>query len=251
MPPPITTSPPKTKRATRTSAAEGRESVAALITTAQRLFAERGIDAVSMREIAREAGQKNNSALTYHFGSKEALVQAILDAGMQEVNALRNDYVDRLFTSGRHKDLRALVEALVWPLAAKLLTDRKNTYNRFLAAAQLQLDIDLGASSAEMDRGFRRVYELIEVVLPTIPGSVLRQRWLASISFMIFALGDYERLSMRRSKSGHPFDIDRAIENLIDMLMGALAAPVSKEVARHAATSSVLSAKPNAKASEH
>ncbi len=250
MSPPIATSPSKTKRTSRTPAAEGKESVAALIATAQRLFAERGIDAVSMREIAREAGQKNNSALTYHFGSKEALIQAILDTGMQEVNVLRNDYVDRLFTSGRHKDLRALTEALVWPLAAKLLTERKNTYNRFLAAAQLQPDIDLGASSAEMDRGFRRVYELIEVALPAIPGPVLRQRWLASISFMMFALGDYERLSTRRSKSGQPFDIHRAIENLIDMLMGALAAPVSEEVARRAATSSPLSANPNAMAPE-
>lgn len=231
MPIPAQASSPRTKRPSRTPASRGKESAAVLIATAQRLFAERGIDAVSFREIAREAGQKNNSALTYHFGSKEALIQAILDAGMQEVNVLRNDYVDLLYSSGRYTDLRALVEALVWPLATKLLTEKKNTYNRFLAAAQLHPDIDLGASSTEVDRGFRRVYELLEAALPDIPGPVLRQRWLANISFMMFALGDYERLSARRSKSGHSFDIHRAIENLIDMLGGALAAPVSDKVA--------------------
>lgn len=231
MPTPAKASPPTTKHSSRVPASRGKESAAALIATAQRLFAERGIDAVSFREIAREAGQKNNSALAYHFGSKEALIQAILDAGMQEVNVLRNDYVDQLYTSGRYTDLRALAEALVWPLATKLLTEKKKTYNRFLAAAQLHPDIDLGASSTEVDRGFRRVYELLEAALPNVPGPILRQRWLASISFMMFALADYERLSARRSKSGQSFDIHRAIENLIDMLTGALAAPVSVEAA--------------------
>ena len=90
----------------------------------------------AVREIAREAGQRNNSALHYHFGSKEALIEAILHNGMAEVNALRNDYIDQLFNAGRHLELRALVEAIVWPLAARLVGGRGDTYNRFLAAAQ-------------------------------------------------------------------------------------------------------------------
>jgi AcrR family transcriptional regulator len=43
----------------------------ALISAAERLYAERGVDAVSMREITREAGQKNSSAFQYHFPSKK------------------------------------------------------------------------------------------------------------------------------------------------------------------------------------
>lgn len=235
MPPPTLSSAPSAKRTARGSAPAGTESIEALLETAQRLFAERGIDAVSMREIAREAGHRNNSALQYHFGTKEALLQAILDAGMQEVNLLRNDYVDRLFTTGRHTELRALVEALVWPLATRLLTKKRNTYNRFLAAAQIHPDSDLRASSSETDRGFRRIYELVELALPQVPAPVLQQRWLAGISFMLFALGDYERMSARRSKAERSFDIHRAIENLIDMLTGALAAPVSAEVMQRTA----------------
>ena len=235
MPPPTLSSAPSAKRTARAGAPAGTESIEALLETAQRLFAERGIDAVSMREIAREAGHRNNSALQYHFGTKEALLQAILDAGMQEVNLLRNDYVDRLFTTGRHTELRALVEALVWPLATRLLTKKRNTYNRFLAAAQIHPDSDLRASSSETDRGFRRIYELVELALPQVPAPVLQQRWLAGISFMLFALGDYERMSARRSKAERSFDIHRAIENLIDMLTGALAAPVSAEVMQRTA----------------
>jgi AcrR family transcriptional regulator len=45
---------------------------------ARRLFAEKGFDATSVREITRAAGA-NLGAITYHFGSKESLYDAVLD----------------------------------------------------------------------------------------------------------------------------------------------------------------------------
>jgi AcrR family transcriptional regulator len=48
-----------------------------LLRTARRLFAEKGFDATSVREITREAGC-NLGAITYHFGSKDALYAAVL-----------------------------------------------------------------------------------------------------------------------------------------------------------------------------
>ncbi len=226
-PPPAGKDRRKLAAAPRSSA----DSADVLLLTAQRLFAEKGIDAVSMREIAREAGQRNNSALHYHFGSKEALIQAILQSGMAEVNALRNDYVDQLYSSERHGELRGLVEAIVWPLASRLMTSRGNTYNRFLAAAQVHPDIDLAASTREEeDRGFRRIHELLQRALPDMPELLLRQRYLAGVSFVMFSLADFERISTRRSKRQLGFDLQRAIENLIDMVSGAIAAPVSPQV---------------------
>jgi AcrR family transcriptional regulator len=226
--------PPPSGKDKRKLAAPARSTVDSadvLLLTAQRLFAEKGIDAVSMREIAREAGQRNNSALHYHFGSKEALIQAILQGGMRQINDLRNDYVDQLYNSGRHGELRGLVEAIVWPLASKLMASRGNTYNRFLAAAQVHPDIDLaGSTREEEDRGFRRVYELLQRALPDMPELLLRQRYLAGVSFVMFSLADYERLGARRSKNQRAFDLQRAIENLIDMVTGAIAAPISAQV---------------------
>lgn len=49
-----------------------------LIHTAERLFALHGLDGVPLRQIGTEAGTANKSAVQYHFGSKEALVEAIL-----------------------------------------------------------------------------------------------------------------------------------------------------------------------------
>lgn len=48
-----------------------------LIVAAIHLFAEHGVDSVSLRLINRAAGQRNNSALHYHFGSKMGLIEAV------------------------------------------------------------------------------------------------------------------------------------------------------------------------------
>ena len=60
-----------------------------LIETAERLFAERGIHGVSLREIGLAAGQRNNGVTQYHFGDKAGLVVAIFERRAAEVNARR------------------------------------------------------------------------------------------------------------------------------------------------------------------
>ncbi len=57
--------------------ARGRATRELLVLSAERLFAERGINGVSLREIAVEAGQRNNAATEYHFGTRENLLAAI------------------------------------------------------------------------------------------------------------------------------------------------------------------------------
>ena len=50
-----------------------------LLLVAVRLFAERGVEAVSMRTINSEAGTKNKSAVHYHFGNKAGILEAIFE----------------------------------------------------------------------------------------------------------------------------------------------------------------------------
>lgn len=49
-----------------------------LVETAERLFAERGFEAVSVRELAAEAGV-NVAMVSYYFGSKEGLFEAVIE----------------------------------------------------------------------------------------------------------------------------------------------------------------------------
>jgi AcrR family transcriptional regulator len=56
---------------------DGELTRSRLVESAERLFAERGVGSVSIREVNRDAGQAP-SAVHYHFGSKEALLRAVL-----------------------------------------------------------------------------------------------------------------------------------------------------------------------------
>lgn len=59
-----------------------------VISAATHLFAEKGMDNVSLRELTTEAGV-NLAAVNYHFGGKEALCEAVLDSLSGSVNERR------------------------------------------------------------------------------------------------------------------------------------------------------------------
>ncbi len=71
---------PASRSARRSRAAEAGVSTRdVLIREAMKLFAERAIDAVSLREIVQKAGQGNQSAIHYHFKDKQGLVIAVAE----------------------------------------------------------------------------------------------------------------------------------------------------------------------------
>ncbi|MCB1035567.1 MAG: TetR family transcriptional regulator [Acidobacteria bacterium] len=66
----------------------GERTREALLDAAEELFLERGIDAASLRAVTSRAGA-NLAAVSYHFGGKEGLVQAVFDRRLRPVNEAR------------------------------------------------------------------------------------------------------------------------------------------------------------------
>jgi AcrR family transcriptional regulator len=77
-----------------------------LVVSAERMFARHGIDGVSLRQIGADAGNLNNSAVQYHFGSKDDLVQAIFEYRLGPLNGRR----EGLLAAHQVDDLRTWVE---------------------------------------------------------------------------------------------------------------------------------------------
>ncbi len=79
------------------NAAKTREK---LVDAAVELYGNNSMDAVSLREIAVAAGQKNPNALQYHFGDRDGLLQAIVDKHSAHIGLLRDDFI----RSAEHKE---------------------------------------------------------------------------------------------------------------------------------------------------
>jgi len=91
----------------------------ALVRAAERLFADRGVDNVSLREIAAAAGQRNHSAALYHFGDKRELLEALLHRHSGPIDEGFVPTLDRLREEGR-ETLEEIVGVLVRPMVDKL-----------------------------------------------------------------------------------------------------------------------------------
>jgi AcrR family transcriptional regulator len=155
--------------------AAGRATREALILTAERLFAEHGIDAVSLREIGREAGQGNLAAVQFHFGDKTGLLGAIVAHRAPTTNALRKAILDEL---AREEDvqLRKVIGALVRPTSVHV-ADADNHYISFqgrLLAAGTEFGRPFVHSphATEMERLEKM---LVECLTPCPPEIVLRR----------------------------------------------------------------------------
>lgn len=106
-----------TSTATQGDASGPPATATLLLDMAERLFAEHGIEAVSMRQIVLASGQGNLSAAHYHFGSRDVLIRKLLERRMEVVDAMRHARLDRLVAQTARPDIRALLGASIATLA--------------------------------------------------------------------------------------------------------------------------------------
>ncbi|MCA9578079.1 MAG: TetR family transcriptional regulator [Polyangiales bacterium] len=201
---------------------------ARLIAAAEQLFADRGIDAVSMNEVQRAAGQKNKSALQYHFGTKEQLLQAILEKHTPGIELRRHRLLDGVEAAGT-LDLRALMEALVLPVAEKL--DDPDGGRAYLAifgqivggprTSTFWNDARLG------NRGADRLQRLLLRVVPGLPAPVRMARYLLVTELLFHGLSDFGRLVTSDPQLFPPSARELFVSNLVDVLTAVASAEVS------------------------
>lgn len=200
-----------------------------LILAAEKLFAEAGIDGVSLRQINVAAGQKNSSAAHYHFGSKSALILSIYQHRMESVNRRRIAQLQQVKADGREQDVRALVEAIVQPIVAEIdADDSGGNYIRFMAQAMGHPQLDLiELWQQEHSGGLADTIALLHRALDDdVPEPLVGQRFGLAFEQIIHSLADREKL---RQSAGNTFEVNAVlfVNNLIDAVAGSMAAPVS------------------------
>ena len=196
-----------------------------IIRAAEELFAARGIDGVSLREINRAAGQSNTGAVQYHFGDREGLVTAIIMKHRRDTEPRRHALLD-MYEDAGVPDMRALASALVSPAAAKLADpDGGRSY--------LQLSAEYYTRPSRMPNraplikpndSIVRWHALLDPLVPAEERAVLHTRYPA-IRFCFVELA--------RRAAGEPREDDRLFtSHLTDLVTALLDATPSASTTR-------------------
>lgn len=147
---------------------------------ARRLFAERGVDGVTVRDIAEAAGQKNHGAVSYHFGSKESLVREIIRDGAILIDARRNAALDALEETGGPGSVEQVVEVLVFTATAMdESATGEDSYIRFVTMLGMtHRDLFLSALEGRWNSGYLRCLDHLRRLMPDMPAAMKNQRFV-------------------------------------------------------------------------
>ena len=199
-----------------------------ILDAAERLFAERGVLAVSNRQIGEAAGQGNNSVVGYHFGGRSELVLAILRRHAVAVEQLRVDLLSRV---GPGSPLHDWVGCLVRPLPAHLAELGEQSWHaRFLAQASNEPTLRaVIRADAKASPSLQRAREGMFRLLPAFPAEVRAERGEMCRLVVVHMCAEHER-TLHNGTAAPSHTWDAAAARLVDAVVGLWLAPVTPAV---------------------
>ena len=194
---------------------------AVLLREAERLYARRGVYQVTVREIVEAAGQRNVSALNYHFGSREGVLDAILERHSEVIDVARGVMLER---AGRHASSRDLLAALVVPYLACLSEPSGRDYLRIVAQLTPRFSAWRDPNTRGTGPWLVEILSILEDRPDHLAPAVRRERVVELIMLMTAAASERARAIESRRALG--LDEATFAANLTDVLVGVLEAPL-------------------------
>jgi AcrR family transcriptional regulator len=207
-------------RAERASSTQG-----AILKAAERLYAEHGVFAVSNRQVSEAAGQGNNAAVGYHFGTKTDLVRAIIRRHSVPIEQARTQMLAEM---GDSSDVRDWVTCLVRSSTVHMAELGSPTwYARFIAQCMTdpglrEIIIEETLSSATL----RAVRDGLERCLSHLPVDVREERNDMARQLMVHMTAERERALAEGTHTPRANWHD-AGTGLIDAIVAIWQAPIS------------------------
>lgn len=214
----------KQDQASEAARAGAREAIKR---SARDLFARRGVDGVTVREIVAASGQKNHGSLTYYFGSKEELVRELVAEGARVINEARNAMLDALEHRPDGPTLHEAMQALVLPSFAPGDTDDSvDSYMRFITLLSLtHRRLFMASLAGDLNSGYLRCLDLLRRLTPGMDER-LRNRRLVFIEASLGAM-----LSLRETALAgtpppqHMWRDPHAVADVVMACLAILTAP--------------------------
>jgi AcrR family transcriptional regulator len=203
-----------------------------ILDAAEQLFANAGLEAASLRRIISLAGV-NLAAVHYHFGSKEALVEAVLIRRLEPLNRerLRLLDVEEDQAAGKPVSVEKIITALVAP-ALRLSRDQKEGGENLMRLLGRIFTVPNENIQQMLVKRFREVFErfagALRRALPELPVEDFHWRFHFLIGAMGFAMCKSDHARIFSNQICDPDDVEGLIERLVVFVSAGLAAPPSK-----------------------
>ena len=188
-----------------------------LLDAAERLFAQAGFHAASLRAITGEAGA-NLAAVSYHFGSKEGLMEAVIDRRLTPLNAQRTAALDAALAAaeadGRPPTVRQILRAFIEPtlrfrqvescdfiaLVGRMVSETDDTLRRIFVG--------------RMEPFRKRIFEALKLALPDTSEAILNWR-------LHFTVGAMAHTMFMVNKHPFPGEVpsEPHTDGLLDLLL--------------------------------
>ncbi|WP_189932296.1 TetR/AcrR family transcriptional regulator [Streptomyces sulfonofaciens] len=197
-----------------------------ILTAAERLFAERGVYAVSNRRISEAAGQGNNAAVGYHFGTKADLVRAIARKHGGRIEQVRVRVLDE---AGDSNDMRDWVGCLVRPVTEHLAALGSPTwYARFCAQVMTDPALhDIMTEESLASPALRCIVRRLHGSMPDLPAEVRSERGAMARQLIVHTCAERERALAESTPTPRASWHDTAT-GLVDAIVGMWRAPVTR-----------------------
>jgi AcrR family transcriptional regulator len=212
----------------------------AILGAAEILFSTKGFNAVSIRDIAQEAGA-NPGSITYHFKSKDGLLLEIYRRHCGPMNRRR---VELLVAAKRVRDLpnrlEAIVRAYVLPAfsSSNDLAGGGARFTRLRAVMSAEGNAVVGRIIAEVFDDMTNAFiEAIEQSLPQLPRPAIVWRCQFLLGALYYTLVNPERVTRLSHGEADGADMAEAIEQLVAATVASLQAPAVNDLANSTASS--------------
>lgn len=197
------------------------------ICAAQKLYAERSVDSVSLSEITVAAGQKNRNALQYHFGNRDGLLQAILDRHATTVHAMRRDFIALAKQSG-WSDAEASARILIMPLAEYIAVNPEAVHYVKVLSQLAALNSELVNPSGDARVNFQREPDLNKIMrraFSHLPAAEAQRRLFLVVSITFHSIADICRAEEIESTAAVLKNKQAMFEQLVSGVEALISAP--------------------------
>ncbi len=207
-----------------------------LIRAAEGLFAERGFDGVSVRDITNAAGV-NSALVGYYFGSKEGLLSEVYTRHCEPLNRERRRLLDEFAESQEGLTLEKVIEAFVRP-SLEVSRDRKGRsgFMRLRAILSAENSALLEQLVAENFDGSSRMFiKVLGKCLPALSRDEIFWRFHFLLGTVYYTGTGPHRIRTLSAGRCDPSDPSATTKHLVPFIAAGFRAPGMRKNSRRRA----------------